>query len=220
MLYEEPNTCAAPLAPSDYEVAVSQGTNHRSVDTYSSVENASWEAQNYMNPNEYTSLHPPNFDREQHIYTPPLQLSSSLQIDSQPDTQPQEVTSVTVEDTHPTDAPPNQLQQADTYVSSHEYTSLHPSTINREQHIYTPPLQRSSSPQPQEHTYFTLDQEGGGGGRGKKGGGKRGGGRGGRGGGGGGGGEGERGIQSSNIDQMAQTQEHTYFTLDKTSTQP
>ena len=77
VLYEEPDRYTAPPVPSDYEVAVIQGTNQSSLDTYSSVENASREA--HTSPNEYSSPHFLNLDREQHIYTPPLQQSSSPQ---------------------------------------------------------------------------------------------------------------------------------------------
>ena len=152
-LYEELDGYAAPLAPSDYEVAVNQGTNKTSVDTYSSVENASQEAHNYKNTSEYTYLHPPNLDREQHIYTPPLQQSSSPRNDSQPDTQPQEVSSVTMEDTPDKSTTAlSPKEQAHDYTSNHEHT-WHPPNLDREQHIYTPPLQQSSSLQPQEQIY-------------------------------------------------------------------
>ena len=222
-LYEEPNIGAASLAPRDYEVVVNLGANQSSVDTYSSVENGFREAHNYMSPNEYTSLHPLNLDREQHIYTHPLQQSSSQRNDSQPDTHPQVVTSVTVEDTQDgstTAFPPN--EQAHNYASNHEYTSLHPPNLDREQHIYTPPLQRSSSSQQQEHTYFILNKrregdiadhqppnqdvrEEGGGGQ--------------EGGGGGGGGGGEDVIFSESVDHMPKSQEHTYFSLEQVGEQ-
>ena len=43
---------------------------------------------------------------------------------------------------------------------AHQYASLHPATIDREEHVYTPPLVRTHSPasSQQEHTYSSLDQ--------------------------------------------------------------
>ena len=42
----------------------------------------------------------------------------------------------------------------------HQYASLHPATIDREEHVYTPPLVRTTSPaSPQhQHTYTSLEQ--------------------------------------------------------------
>ena len=43
---------------------------------------------------------------------------------------------------------------------AHQYASLHPATIDREEHVYTPPLVRTTSPAiPQhQHTYTSLEQ--------------------------------------------------------------
>ena len=43
---------------------------------------------------------------------------------------------------------------------AHQYATLHPATIDREEHVYTPPLVRTHSPasSQQEHTYSSLDQ--------------------------------------------------------------
>ena len=43
---------------------------------------------------------------------------------------------------------------------AHQYASLHPATIDREEHVYTPPLVRTHSPasSQQEHAYSSLDQ--------------------------------------------------------------
>ena len=43
---------------------------------------------------------------------------------------------------------------------AHQYASLHPATIDREEHVCTPPLVRTTSPaSPQhQHTYTSLEQ--------------------------------------------------------------
>ena len=145
VLYEEPDRYAAQLAPSDYEVAVTQGTNQSSIDTYSSVENASQEAHNYTSPNGYTSLHPPDLDREQHIYTPPLQQSSSPQ--------PQEHTYFTLDKGGGGRNEGGGGERGGAGKGEEGEGIV-------DQHCDTESL-------PQEHTYFMLENaEGGGGGRG------------------------------------------------------
>ena len=60
-----------------------------------------------------------------------------------------------------TDSPHNMYSSVDeAKEEAHQYASLHPATINREEHMYTPPLVRTTSPasSQQEHTYTSLEQ--------------------------------------------------------------
>ena len=134
-LYEEPYKYAAILThtSSSYNVAVSLDTNQSFLDACPLVENSSREVHNYMSPNEYTSLHPPNFDKEQHIYTPPLQQPSSPQ--------QQEHTYFTLE-----------------YGEGGGLTSLsQEERREREGEVLAPFSGTSHESQPQEHIYFTLE---------------------------------------------------------------
>ena len=41
---------------------------------------------------------------------------------------------------------------------AHQYASLHPATIDREEHVYTPPLVRTTSPASPQHQHTSLEQ--------------------------------------------------------------
>ena len=142
-LYEEPVTSINSVVPRDYEVAVIPDTNV----TYSSVDDASNEMKDYLNANGYSSLHPPTLDREQHIYTPPLQQTSTQHnepSDSELDASTQEPTYFTLEDTRgDTKDPPSPHQERESQKQGEDDGDV--LTIETELNA-----------QPQEHTYFTL----------------------------------------------------------------
>lgn len=131
VLYEEPLRSVA-----EYEVAVSMGTVSPQ-NMYSSVDEATREI------HEYTSLHPPNIDREQHLYTPPLPRAtslSSIEQDYQDHT-------YFVLDKHETDRQTQSLRsQQDKFPADEteaEYTYI---------------TQETDHKQSKDHMYLTLDK--------------------------------------------------------------
>ena len=154
LLYEEPKRAVPIMVPRDYEPAAISGTEV----TYSSVDDASIEMENYLKANGYPALQNPIFDRDQHISTQPLKQTSNPQNElsgSESDIWSQEPTYFTLED---------RQNGGSTNLSSpyQEEEGEGQEQGGGSGGEDVPFSETELTTQAQEHTYFTLDNEGGG----------------------------------------------------------